>query len=71
MAVNAMGVRAGDVFHCLRVQPVEEIYAWKTVAESVTSSTTNQLDDELALPVEPFSSYHVPGVLRGDRSDWR
>lgn len=59
MAMNAMPVRAGDVFTAHGYNRAKPVYAWKTATESVTSSTTLQNDDELFLPLEPFSTYLV------------
>lgn len=59
MAVQAMPLIAGDVFTAHGYNLTKPIYAWKTANESVTSSTVSQLDDELLLPVEPFSVYLV------------
>jgi len=56
-----MPVLAGDVLTAHGYNLGKPIYAWKTAAESVTSSIVDQLDDELALPVEPFSIYLVLG----------
>lgn len=57
MAVDAMPLRAGDALTAHGYNLARPVYAWKTANESVTSSTTNQADDELLLPVEPFSAY--------------
>lgn len=59
MAVNAMPVRSGDVLTAEGYNLTRPIFAWKTVNESVTNSIVDQLDDELFLPVEPFSVYVV------------
>jgi len=59
MAVNAMPVIAGDRFTAHGYNLAQPVYAWKTAAESVTNSIVDQLDDELVLPVEPFSKYLV------------
>lgn len=59
MSVNAMPVLAGDRFTAHGFNLGRPICAWKTVAESVTNSAVDQLDDELFLPVEPFSVYLV------------
>lgn len=59
MAVNAMPMRAGDVFTAHGYNLGKPVYAWKTVNESVTNSIVDQLDDELFLPVESFSVYVV------------
>jgi len=56
-----MPVLAGDRFTAHGYNLGKPIYAWKTVSESVTSSIVDQLDDELLLPVEPFSIYLVMG----------
>lgn len=56
-----MPVLAGDRFTAHGYNLGKPIYAWKTVSESVTSSIVDQLDDELFLPVEPFSIYLVTG----------
>jgi len=61
MAVNAMPLLAGDKFTAHGYNLGKPIYAWKTANESVTSSIVDQLDDELFLPVEPFSVYIVLG----------
>lgn len=61
MAVNAMPVLAGDVLTAHGYNLGKPRYAWKTVSESVTSSIVDQLDDELFLPVEPYSIYLVLG----------
>jgi hypothetical protein len=57
MAVDVMPVRAGDILTAHGYNLAKPAYAWKTASESVTSSTALQDDDELALPVEPFSVY--------------
>lgn len=59
MAVNAMPLVAGDVFTAHGYNLTRPVYAWKTANESVTSSIVDQLDDEMFLPVEPFSVYLV------------
>jgi hypothetical protein len=59
MAVNAMPLIAGDRFTADGYNLGKPIYAWKTSSESVTSSIVDQLDDELLLPVDPFSVYLV------------
>lgn len=56
-----MPVLAGDVLTAHGYNLGKPIYAWKTVSESVTNSIVDQLDDELFLPVEPFSVYLVLG----------
>lgn len=61
MAVNAMPQLAGDVLTAHAVNLGRPVYAWKTVSESVTSSIVDQLDDELLLPLDPFSVYLVLG----------
>lgn len=61
MAINAMPLIAGDVFTAHDVNLGKPVYAWKTVSESVTSSIVDQLDDELFLPLNPFSVYFVKG----------
>lgn len=72
MAVNAMPMLAGDVLTAHGYNLGKPIYAWKTLSESVTSSIVDQLDDELALPLEPFSvyvfmgCYSVTGATAGD-----
>jgi len=58
-----MPVLAGDRFTAHGYNLGKPIYAWKTVNESVTSSIVDQLDDELALPLEPFSIYLVMGCF--------
>jgi len=54
-----MPVRAGDVFTAHGYNLTKPVYVWKTVNESVTNSIVDQLDDELFLPIEPFSVYTV------------
>lgn len=72
MAVNAMPQIAGDVFTAHGYNLGKPRYAYKTVSESVTSSITDQFDDELFLPLEPFSiylvtaCYTVSGATTGD-----
>lgn len=61
MAVSAMPLIAGDVLTAHGYNLGKPVYAWKTVSESVTSSAVDQLDDELFLPVEPYSTYLVMG----------
>lgn len=56
-----MPVLAGDRFTAQGFNLGRPIYAWKTLDESVTSSIVDQLDNELALPVRPFSIYIVLG----------
>lgn len=63
MSVNAMPMLAGDVLTAHGFNLGQPQYAWKTVAESVTNSATDQLDDELFLPVDPFSIYLVTACL--------
>jgi hypothetical protein len=63
MSVNAMPVVAGDVFTAHGYNLGRPVYAWKTVAESVVNSAVDQLDDELLLPVEPFSVYLITGCF--------
>lgn len=63
MAVNAMPMLAGDVLTAHGYNLGQPLYAYKTVAESVTSSVVDQLDDELFLPVEPFSIYLITTCL--------
>ncbi|MFG3340524.1 hypothetical protein [Glycomyces sp. NPDC048151] len=58
-----MPLRAGDRFTAHGFNLGQPQYAWKTVAESVTSSDVDQLDDELFLPLEPFSVYLVTTCL--------
>ncbi|GAA2159422.1 MULTISPECIES: hypothetical protein [Actinomycetes] len=59
MTVKAMPLLAGDVLTAHGYNVGKPQYAWKTVAESVVNSAVDQLDDELFLPVEPFSMYLV------------
>lgn len=54
-----MPLLAGDVFTAHGYNLGKPAFAWKTVSESVTNSTVDQLDDELFLPLEPFSIYTV------------
>jgi len=54
-----MPLLAGDVLTAHGYNVGKPKYAWKTVAESVVNSAVDQLDDELFLPVEPFSMYLV------------
>lgn len=54
-----MPVLAGDRFTAHGFNLGQPQYAWKTTAESVVNSAVDQLDDELFLPVEPFSIYLV------------
>jgi hypothetical protein len=67
-----MAVTAGDVFTAHGYNLAKPVYAYKTVSESVTNSITDQLDDELFLPLEPFSiyvvraCYSVTGSTTGD-----
>lgn len=61
MAVNAMPVIAGDVLTAHGYNLGEPRYAWKTAAKSITSSIVDQVDEELLLPLEPFSVYLVRG----------
>lgn len=56
-----MPVLAGDILTAHGYNLGKPAYAWKTASESVTSSIVDQLDDELLLPVEPFSVYMVLG----------
>lgn len=59
MAVNAMPQLAGDVLTAHGYNLGKPVYAWKTASESVTSSIVDQLDDQLFLPVDPYSVYLV------------
>jgi hypothetical protein len=52
-----MPVIAGDRFTAHGYNLGKPIYAWKTASKSITSSIVDQLDEELFLPVEPFSVY--------------
>jgi len=61
MAINAMPMIAGDVFTAHGYNRGKRRYAWKTANESVTSSIVDQLDDQLFLPLNPFSVYLVSG----------
>jgi hypothetical protein len=58
-----MPVIAGDRFTAQGYNLGRPIYAWKTDPESVTNSAVDQLDDELFLPVRPFSIYLVLGCF--------
>lgn len=58
-----MPMVAGDVFTAHGYNLGKPRYAWKTVSESVTNSNVDQLDDELFLLVEPFSTYLVRGCF--------
>jgi hypothetical protein len=58
-----MPLLAGDVLTAHGYNVGKPLYAWKTVAESVVNSAVDQLDDELFLPVEPFSMYLVLGCF--------
>lgn len=59
MSVNAMPLVAGDPLTANGFNCCKPLYAWKTAAESVTNSATDQLDNELFLPLEPYSTYLV------------
>lgn len=63
MSVNAMPMTAGDVLTAHGYNLGQPQYAVKTIAESVTNSAVDQLDDELFLPVEPNSIYLVTTCL--------
>jgi hypothetical protein len=58
-----MPVIAGDPFTAHGYNLGKPVYAWKTTSESVVNSIVDQLDDELFLPVEPFSTYLVLGCF--------
>jgi len=61
VSIPAIPILAGDRFTAHGYNLGKPRYAWKTAGESVTSSTSDQLDDELFLPVEPYSVYLVLG----------
>lgn len=56
---SAMPIRAGDRFTAHAYNRSRPVFAWKTGSTSIASSTTEQPDPELWLPVEPFATYLV------------